>query len=474
MSVPEVAVIGSGPNGLAAALVLAGEGLPVRVYEGADQYGGGLRTAELTLPGFRHDVCAAVHALGSGSPLFSVLGLDQFGLEWVHPELLLAHPFDDGTAAIMTRSVDETAADLGPDAAAYRRLVGPLVRDWPRLSVDILAPLQVPRHPIALGLFGMKALWPARTLANLTFSTPRAKALFAGLAAHSMIPLRRPATAAFGLVLAAGAHAAGFPVARGGSQALADALAAKLRNLGGAVETSHPIASLAELDGAAAVFADVTPRQLLSLGGATLPLGYRRSLESYRYGPGVFKLDWALSEPVPWTAEACRRAVAVHLGGGMDEIALSEEESNQGRHPERPYVIVCQQSLCDATRAPEGKHTLWAYCHVPNGSEEDMTERIEDQIERFAPGFRDCVLARHGFSAMAMERHNPNYVGGDINGGVQDLRQLYFRPVMAAVPYATPVPGLYLCSSSTPPGGGVHGMCGYHAARAALRRELRR
>lgn len=473
-STPEVVVVGSGPNGLAVALVLAGEGLPVRVCEGAETYGGGLRTAELTLPGFRHDVCAAVHALGAGSPLFSRLGLEEFGLEWVHSELLLAHPFDDGSVAVMTRSVDETAAELGADTAAYRRLVGPLVRDWPRLAVDILAPLRVPRHPIALARFGAEALWPARTLANLVFTTPRAKALFAGLAAHSMIPLCRPATAAFGLVLAAGAHTAGFPVARGGSQAFADALVSKLRTMGGEVETGHPVTSLAELDGAAAVFADVTPRQLLALGRQTLPEGYRQALERYRYGPGVFKLDWALSQPVPWTAEACRRAVAVHLGGEMDEIVASEEAVAQGRHPERPYVIVCQQSLCDGTRAPAGKHTLWAYCHVPNGSEEDMTGRIEAQIERFAPGFRDCVLARHNFTAGGMERHNPNYVGGDINGGVQDLRQLYFRPIAAAVPYATPVPGLYICSSSTPPGGGVHGMCGYHAAWAALRRGLGR
>ncbi len=372
------------------------------------------------------------------------------------------------------RSVEETAAELGADKSAYRRLIGPLVRDWARLAADILAPLRVPRHPIALALFGAKALWPARTLANLAFSTARAKALFAGLAAHGMVPLHRPASAAFGLVLAAGAHAAGFPVAQGGSQALADALVAKLRTLGGEVETGRPVTSLAELDGAAAVFADVTPRQLLALGGQALPEGYRRALQRYRYGPGVFKMDWALSEPVPWKAEACRKAVAVHVGGEIEEIAASVEAVNRGEHPERPYTIVCQQTVCDSTRAPQDKHTLWAYCHVPNGSEEDMTDRIEAQIERFAPGFRYCILARHTYSAMGMERHNPNYVGGDINGGIQDLRQLYFRPVVAAVPYVTPVPGLYLCSSSTPPGGGVHGMCGYHAAWAALRRGLGR
>ncbi|NPV09592.1 MAG: NAD(P)/FAD-dependent oxidoreductase [Anaerolineae bacterium] len=473
-SPPDAVVVGSGPNGLAAGIVLAQAGLAVEVLEGAETIGGGMRTAELTLPGFRHDVCSAVHPLALSSPLFRALDLEAHGLQWVQPDLALAHPFDDGSAAVLSRSLEETAAWLGGDGPAYLRLLAPLVRAWPALAEDVLAPLRLPRRPTGMARFGWHAVRPAASLAREWFRGPRAQALFAGLAAHAMVPLHRPPSAAYGLVLAMAAHSVGFPVARGGSQSLAEALALELRSLGGRIEAGRPVRSLGELGTAQLVLLDVTPRQLLQMDDGTLAADYRRRLERFRYGPGVFKMDWALSEPVPWRAEACRRAVSLHLGGSLEEIARSVEAVNRGEHPERPYVIVCQQSLCDPGRAPEGKHTLWAYCHVPNASEMDVTERIESQIERFAPGFRDCVLARHVLPPKALEEHNPNYVGGDINGGIQDLRQLFFRPVVAAVPYATSAPWLYLCSSSTPPGGGVHGMCGYHAARAALRRGLGR
>lgn len=469
----DAAVVGSGPNGLAAAIVLAQAGRSVRVLEGADTIGGGARTAELTLPGYRHDVCSAVHPLALSSPFFRTLDLAAHGLEWIRPELALAHPFDDGTAAVLWPSLDETAAALGEDGPAYRRLLGPLVRGWPGLVEDILAPLRPPHRPLSMARFGWYALRPAAMLAREMFRGHRARALFAGLAAHAMVPLHRPPSAAYGLVLASAAHSVGFPIPQGGAQTLADALVSLLRSLGGQIEAGHPVRSLKDLPPARSVLLDVTPKQLLEMEGGELPSDYRQRLQRYRYGPGVYKMDWALSGPVPWRAEACRRAVSVHLGGSMEEIAAAVDAVNRGEHPERPYVIVCQQSLYDPARAPEGKHTLWAYCHVPNGSDVDMSGAIEAQIERFAPGFRDLILGRHVYSPRRLEEYNPNYVGGDINGGLQDLRQLYFRPVMTPVPYAVPVPGLYLCSSSTPPGGGVHGMCGYHAARAALRRTLR-
>jgi phytoene dehydrogenase-like protein len=466
----DAAVVGSGPNGLAAAITLAQAGWSVLVLEARDTIGGGTRSAELTLPGYIHDVCSAVHPLGAGSPFFRTLPLAEHGLEWIHPPVPLAHPFDDGTAAVLERSVEATGKTLGPDAAAYQKLMAPLVTDWDKLAADLLGPLRIPpRHPLALARFGWHAIPSARRLAERLFEDERARALFGGMAAHSMIPLDQPPTAAFGLVIGILGHAVGWPLPRGGSQRIADALACYLRSLGGEVVTGVRVQSLDELPPARAVLCDVTPRQLLRIAGQRLPAGYRRRLAGYRYGPGVFKVDWALDGPIPWQAVECRRAGTVHLGGTLEEMAAAERVVWRGAHPEKPYVLVVQPSLFDATRAPEGKHTAWAYCHVPNASTFDMTERIEAQIERFAPGFRDCILARSVKSAVEMEQYNPNYIGGDINGGVQDLRQLFTRPVFRLVPYSTPLKGLYICSSSTPPGGGVHGMCGYFAARAALR-----
>ena len=482
-------IVGAGPNGLAAAITLARAGRSVRVLEAKETVGGGSRSAELTLPGFVHDVCSAIHPLALTSPFFNTLPLADYGVEWIHPPASLAHPLDDGTAVVVERSIENplqgveaTSETLGRDAAAYRALLGPLVADWEKIKLDLLGPLPLPpRHPIALVRFGLGAIWPARTLAKTLFKGERARAVFAGMAGHSMLPLDQPMTAAFGLILTVTAHAVGWPMARGGSQKIADALACYLHSLGGEIVTGQLVESIDDLPPAKAVLFDVTPRQLLSIAGHRLPSGYRRQLERYRYGPGVFKVDWALDGPIPWKAVECARAATVHLGGTLDEIAASERAVWRGEPPERPYVLLAQHTLFDPTRAPEGKHTAWAYCHVPNGSTFDMTARIENQIERFAPGFRDRILARSARSAPDMERYNPNYIGGDINGGVQDFWQLYTRPAPRLVPYSIPtrrdVPPpkgdlrperLYLCSSSTPPGGGVHGMCGYFAARAAL------
>jgi phytoene dehydrogenase-like protein len=462
-------VVGSGPNGLAAATTLAEAGRSVLVLEAADRLGGGARSAELTLPGFVHDVCSAIHPLGVGSPFFRTLPLARHGLDWIQPELPLAHPLDDGSAVLLERSVEATAQSLGADGAAYRRLMTRSVADWERLAPDLLGPLRLPRHPIAQARFGLLGMRSARRLAESVFQTDRARALFAGLAAHSILPLEKPFTAAFGLVLGILGHAVGWPLPRGGSQRITDALAAHLRGLGAELATGTRVGSLDELPPARAILCDVTPRQLLQLAGDRLPSGYRRRLARYRYGPGVFKLDLALAGPVPWHARECTRAGTVHLGGTLPEIAESEAAVWRGQHPERPYVLVAQQSLFDPSRAPAGRHTLWAYCHVPNGSQQDMSERILAQLERFAPGCRELVLARHAMGPARFEQYNANFVGGDINGGAQDLSQLFARPVLKRVPYATPVAGLYLCSASTPPGGGVHGMCGHHAARAALR-----
>jgi len=463
-------VVGSGPNGLAAAITLARAGRSVLVLEAKDTVGGGSRSAGLTLPGFVHDVCSAIHPLGVASPFFRTLPLAEHGLEWIHPSAACAHPLDDSTAVIVERSVEATSEMLGPDTAAYRRLFAPLVADWDKLAVDLLGPLPLPpRHPIALTRFGLRALRPAYGLAKSLFRGERARAVFAGMAAHSMMPLEQPVTTAFGLVECTLAHVVGWPLVQGGSQRIADALASYLCSLGGEIITGMPVEHIDELPAARAVLFDVTPRQLLQIAGQRLPSGYRRQLQRYRYGPGVFKMDFALDGPIPWTAAECARAATAHLGGTLDEIAAAERAVWSGEHPDRPFVLLAQPSLFDLTRAPEGKHTVWAYCHVPNGSTFDMSDRIEAQIERFAPGFRDRVLARSIRTAIDMERYNPNYVGGDINGGVQDLRQLFTRPVARLVPYSTPAKGVYICSSSTPPGGGVHGMCGYHAAQAALR-----
>ncbi len=465
---PDAVVVGSGPNGLAAAITLARAGNSVLVVERADTVGGGTRSAELTGPGFVHDVCSAIHPLAAGSPFFSELPLAEHGLVLVHPDALMAHPLDDGTAVMLERSVEATAAGLGADETVYRKLFEPLVRDQDWLVPFLLGPRPLPRHPLGAARFGLLAFRSAVGLAG-RFEGERAKALFAGLAAHSIQPLTRSVTASFGLVLGLLGHAYGWPMSRGGSQAIADALVSYLRSLGGEVETGRSVTSVDELPRSAATLLDLTPRGVVDVAGHRLPDRYVRALRRYRYGPGVFKADWALDGPVPWTAEECARAGSVHIGGSAAEIVESEEAVWRGEAPERPYMIVAQQSLFDDTRAPSGKHTLWAYCHVPNGSTMDMTERMEAQIERFAPGFRDRILARHVMSPADVEARNPNYVGGDINGGVQDLRQLYTRPAVRLNPYSTPSDGLYICSSATPPGGGVHGMCGLHAARSALR-----
>ena len=465
---PDAVVVGSGPNGLAAAITLARAGRSVLVVEGADTVGGGMRSAELTEPGFLHDVCSAIHPLVAGSPFFSELPLAEHGLELVQPPAPLAHPLDDGTAVMLERSVEETAAGLGTDGPAYRRLYEPLVRGQGSLLPFLLGPRPLPRNPLAAARFGLLAVRSAMGLAG-RFQEERAKALFVGLAAHSIQSLRRSPTASFGLVLGLLGHAYGWPMARGGSQAIADGLASYLRSLGGEIETGRPVASVDDLPSAKATLLDLTPRQVIGVAGHRLPARYLRALQRYRYGPGVFKIDWALDGPVPWTAEGCSRAGTIHVGGTMAEIVDSEDAVWRGEASERPYVLVAQQSLFDDARAPAGKHTLWAYCHVPNGSTVNMTERIETQIERFAPGFRERILARGTMGPADVESYNPNYVGGDINGGVQDLRQLYTRPAVRLNPYSTPAEGLYICSSATPPGGGVHGMCGYFAAKAALR-----
>ncbi len=463
-------IVGSGPNGLAAAITLARQGWQVQVVEAKETVGGGMRTAELTLPGFRHDVCSAIHPLGMGSPFFRSLPLEDYGLEWIQPDLPLAHPFEDGTAATMHQSLDCTIKGLGRDGERYGRLMKPLVRNWDALAHEFLGPLRFPRHPLVMAQFGLRALWPAKTLANLWFQEEKTRAFFAGLAAHSIMPLEWPATSAFGLMLAILGHKVGWPLPRGGSQAIADALAIFLQELGGEIVTGQKVTSLKELPPTKAILLDVTPRQVLQIAGKALPAKYRHQMENYRYGPGVFKIDWALSEPIPWVADECRRAGTVHIGPSLAEISASERIIWQGQYSYRPYVLLTQQSLFDSSRAPIGRHTGWAYCHVPHGSTRDMTEIIENQVERFAPGFRDCILERYRMNTTDMQRYNPNYIGGDINGGVQNWRQLFTRPVPRIDPYATPLPNLFLCSSSTPPGGGVHGMCGYFAAQSVLKR----
>ena len=469
----DAVIIGAGPNGLAAAITLAQAGRSVTVFEAGDTPGGGTRTAELTLPGFRHDVCSAIQPLGVGSPFFRAIPLHEHGLRWIHPSAALAHPLDDGSAVLLSRDLQASADQLGQDARPYLSLFGPLVSSWQALLAEILGPFRLPRRPFLMARFGWLAIRSARGLAIGRFRGAGARALLAGLGAHSMLPLSSPVSAAVGLMLGTLAHAVGWPMAAGGSQQIADALAGLLGSLGGTIVTGRRISSLDELPDARAVFFDTSPKELIRIAGQRLPAGYRRRLERFRYGPGVFKLDWALDGPVPWRAENCRRAATVHLGGQLEEIAEAEAAVGRGEHPERPFIIFAQQSLFDPDRAPQGKHTAWGYCHVPNGSTVDMTDRIEAQVERFAPGFRSRILARHSRNSVEIEQYNANYVGGDINSGIQDLGQLWTRPVARLSPYTTPVDGLYLCSSSTPPGGGVHGMCGYHAARAALSRSLK-
>jgi phytoene dehydrogenase-like protein len=472
-STPDAVVVGAGPNGLAAAITLARAGRSVVVYEAAPTPGGGARSAELTLPGFIHDPCAAIHPTAIASPFFRSLDLARHGLEWIHSPAPLAHPLDGGRAAVLERSVGDTAAALEGDGRAWRRTFGPLARAADGLVPELLGPVvHVPRHPLALARFGLPALRSARGFGRSTFAGDEARALFGGMAAHSMVALDRPLTASFGLVFGLFGHAFGWPMAGGGSQRITDALVATLRELGGEIETDHRVSSIAELPRAGAILFDLSPRQLVAIAGDRLPAGYRDRLARYRYGPGAFKIDWALRGPVPWAADGPRRAATVHLGGSFDEIAASEAEVSAGRHPDRPFVLFVQQTPFDPSRAPAGSHTAWAYCHVPNGSTTDMTDRIEDQVERFAPGFRDLVLARSVRGPAALEAYDENYVGGDINGGIQDWRQLVFRPVPRLDPYHAGE-GIYLCSASTPPGGGVHGMAGHLAARSALKREFR-
>ena len=462
-------VVGSGPNGLTAAILLARAGLDVTVFEANETIGGGIRSAELTLPGFTHDVCSAIHPMAIASPVFRSLKLETQGLEWIQPSAAVAHPLDDGRWALLERSLDATAAGLGGDAHSYRKLLAPLIERSETLMPALLEPLIPPHHPIMMARFGLKAIRSADGLARTKFEGEAARALLAGIAAHSMLPLTAMGSASFALVLAMAGHAYGWPMPKGGSQRIAEALAGLLRGAGGVVVVGHQVMNADQLAGADVVMFDVTPRQLIAIAGDRLPHRYRRRLEGYRYGPAAFKVDWALSQPIPWRAPEIARGGTVHIGGTLAEIASSEGEVAEGRCSERPFVLLAQQSLFDSTRAPAGSHTAWGYCHVPNGSTVDMTARIEAQIERFAPGFRDIVIGRSVMTPADLERKNHNYIGGDIVGGANDLAQTFARPILARDPYAIPVKGWFLCSASTPPGGGVHGMCGYHAARAALR-----
>jgi phytoene dehydrogenase-like protein len=466
----DAVVVGAGPNGLAAAIVLARAGLSVVVLEASDTIGGGARTAELTLPGFRHDVCAAIHPMALVSPFLRALPLAEHGLEWRESPLAIAHPLDDGSAAVLAPSIDHTAASLGADGPAWRSLVAPLAAHAGELFDEILRPMSpLPRHPLLLARFGLQGIRSARGVAR-RFREERARALFAGCAAHSFLPLEWSGSASFGLVMAVSGHAVGWPCARGGSQSIVDAMAAYLRTLGGEIRTGHRVETLRDVPPSRAVIFDVTPRQLARIAGDELPARYLRRLERFRYGPGVFKVDWALDGPIPWRAEECGRSATVHVGGALEEIAAHEAAIWQGKTTEKPFVLVAQQSLFDDTRAPAGKHTGWAYCHVPHGSTEDMTEAIERQIERFAPGFRQRILARQTRNTAQYEAYNANIVGGDIGGGANTLWQVLARPLPSVDPYSTPNRRLFLGSSSTPPGGGVHGMCGYWAARSVLRR----
>ncbi len=473
MTSPDAVVVGSGPNGLAAAVVLAGAGVRVLVRERSGTPGGGLRTLPLTLPGFLHDHCSAIHPLAAGSPLFRRLDLAAHGLRWIVPPAAAAHPFDDGTAALLVRSPAETAEGLGVDGRAWRALLEPLAREFGALMDETLgAMLHLPRRPLLLARFGLSALLPARALAEARFRGPRARALFAGLAAHAVLPLDASPSAAFGLVLGAAAHAVGWPFPAGGAAGIAEALLAVLRARGGVLETGVEVGALGELPPARAVLLDLAPPGVLRVAGKALPARYRAALRRFRFGPGAFKIDYALSAPIPWRAPECARAGTVHLGGTLEEIAAAEAAVARGELPGSPFVLVAQHTLFDPSRAPPGGHTAWAYCHVPNGFAGDATAVLEAQLERFAPGFRDVVLARAVRGPADLERDDPNLVGGDVGGGENSLRQTVFRPVARWSPWSTPVRGLYVCSASTPPGGGVHGMCGYHAARAALRDVL--
>ncbi len=467
----DAVVVGGGPNGLAAAVRMAQAGRSVLVLERSRQLGGGSRSGALTLPGFVHDICSSVHPFAAASPFFRGLPLGDHGLAFVHPAAPLAHPLDDGTAVVLRRSLDDTAADLGADGRAWRRLLGPFVGRFDDLAEQVLGPLRPPRHPVLMTRFALHATRSARSVARGLFRGDRARALFAGLSAHSGLALDEPLTAGFGLVLGAAGHAVGWPLVAGGSGAIPRALTSLLRSLGGEVRTGAWVRSWDDLPPAAQYLFDVSPSALADIAGERLPESYRERLRRFRHGPGVFKLDYAMDGPLPWRAPECADAGTVHLGGTLAEVVMSESAVAAGEHPERPFVLLVQASGFDPSRAPDGRHTVWAYCHVPNGSTVDMTDRIEDQIDRFAPGFRDLVLRRKVTAPADLERYNPNYVGGDIAGGAHGGFQLFARPAPAIDPYSAPADGIFLCSSSSPPGAGVHGMCGFHAAEAALRRS---
>ncbi len=471
MSRIDAVVVGSGPNGLAAAITIARTGRKVILFEAAATIGGGCQSAELTLPGFVHDVCSAIHPFAVISPFFQSLPLRQHGLEWITPPRMLAHPLDERPAATLYGSVERTGEGFGPDEAAYRQLFDPLVESWPGIADSVLGPLRWPRHPLAVARFGLRALKPATRLARRTFQGVRARALFAGIAAHSMLPLEERPTGGVALALTLAAHVGGWCLPRGGAQRLANALAGYFRSLGGEIVTETTVTSIDDLPPARAILCDLSPRPLLRIAGHRFPRGFRRALTRYRYGMGVFKADWALDGPVPWTDEACTQAGTIHLGGTLEEIAACEHETWKGHHSNRPFVLLSQPTLFDSSRAPRGRHIVWAYCHVPRGSDLDMLPVIEQQIERFAPGFRDRVIARAVRRPADIERENPNFAGGDIAAGATTLGQLFTRPTWRT--YSTPIRGLYICSASTPPGPGVHGMCGYFAARRALREVLR-
>lgn len=462
-------IIGSGPNGLAAAIRLAQQGRSVKVFEKADTIGGGTRTRELTLPGFHHDVCSAIHPMAVSSPFLRTLPLEDYGLEWIHPEIPVAHPLDNRPSGALFHSLEKTASYLGKDGETYKDLVSPFIDSWDKLTTQILAPFSfLPDHPLLLARFGLQALLPAENFAN-KFKGDQTRALFAGLAAHSLMSFKAISSSAIGLVMGVAAHTGGWPLPKGGSHSITQAMARYLESMGGEVETGAGITSLEDLPSSDTILFNTSPRQILDIAGHRLPDSYAKKLRKFKYGPGVFKVDLALNEPIPWKDPLCAKAGTVHLGGSFEEIAASEHAAANGRHSDHPYVLVAQQSLFDDTRAPDGRHTAWAYCHVPNGSTRDMTDNILNQIERFAPGFRDCIIGRYTINTHAMQAYNPNYIGGDINGGKQSISQLFTRPAGLLDPYHIPDTNLYICSASTPPGGGVHGMCGFHAAESVLK-----
>ena len=464
----DAVVVGSGPNGLAAAILLQQNGLSVLLLEAKSEIGGGLRSAELTLPGYVHDICSAIHPLAVNSPFFETLPLSEHGLEYIYPEIAAAHPFDNGSAAVLKKSIEETAHLLGADEQTYLKLMQPMVNDWPIIASDVLGLLHFPKHPLAMARFGFPALTSATHLAN-KFKTEQAKGLLAGMAAHAMQPLSNLTTSAAAMVLMACGHLKGWPIPKGGSKHIASALASYFISIGGKIETNFYVRSLDQLPSSKAVLFDVSPRQLLQIAGHKFSSIYKWQLERYRYGMGVFKVDWALDAPIPFKAPECTQAGTIHIGNTLNEIAAAEQQVWNGNHPEKPFVLLAQQSIFDSTRAPKGKHTAWAYCHVPNGSKVDMTDAIEKQIERFAPDFRETILAKHTMNTEQVEAYNPNYIGGDINGGVIDIGQLFTRPALRLSPYKTSAKGIYICSASTPPGGGVHGMGGYNAGKKVLK-----